>query len=259
METLLPHGTPQISCNCDIKYNSTTLHFKVTLPSTSVYMEWGNLIKSIHDPWEHVCSNWEDLRIAVLYTCDWSGITDKDGAEVAFSRRKALELYIQNDLILDSVAQAAHTLAHDYGKTFLEPLRTYVGEYFKLFLNYTTRSGNSTSQADNLRQAQKSAMLFGKKKIEKEEPLWSLPPCNALVHHYLHIFLKLSSGRTYGAMSATPLSWDTIHAWCCMHNITLESYELDIFQEIDKIWLKTQQDYDRTNSTTRDRNRHASG
>jgi hypothetical protein len=55
-----------------------------------------------------------------------------------------------------------------------------------------------------------------------------------------HTWISLHSGRSYGAMGATPLTWLDIDAWARMMRVRLTELDLLVIRVIDSSWFVAQ-------------------
>lgn len=96
-----------------------------------------------------------------------------------------------------------------------------------------TRDEKGVTTREYLEQRQKTT---GKRAKELD-----LPPFPNVVEHIWLWFIDLHRGRSYGMNGEEPLRWVDIQAWCNLRQKTLQSWEIDMIFELDRLWIRTTQ------------------
>lgn len=55
-------------------------------------------------------------------------------------------------------------------------------------------------------------------------------------------FASLSSRRSYGMGGPLPITYESIFAWCNLTRVRLNSWELEVIEALDSLWLRTMQE-----------------
>lgn len=64
------------------------------------------------------------------------------------------------------------------------------------------------------------------------------PPFPERMSHLWHVFLSLHQGRHYSMGEPSPLTFESMAAWCSLTGTRLSPWDVDVVKALDRVWME---------------------